>query len=106
MPKYLASGTFTPDGLKGFRTQGAAARIEMNRRAVASLGGTVEAYYFAFGSYDLIAVIDLPDDEAAAAASIAVNEAGAVKVTVTKLLTAAQVDDALTRTVAYQPPGQ
>jgi uncharacterized protein with GYD domain len=51
-------------------------------------------------------IFDLPDDEAAAALSMAANETGAVKATVTKLLTAEQVDEALARTVDYRPPGQ
>ena len=72
----------------------------------ASIGGTPEAYYFAFGEDDVVAIFDLPDDEAAAALSIAVNAGGAAKATVTKLLTAEQVDEAFKRTVAYRPPGQ
>ncbi len=72
----------------------------------ASIGGTQEAYYFAFGEDDVVAIFDLPDDEAAAALSIAVNAGGAAKATVTKLLTAEQVDEAFKRTVAYRPPGQ
>ena len=65
----------------------------------------MEAYYFAFGDVDAYAILDLPDDEAAAAASIAANSAGSASITVTKLLTAAQVDEAFTRTVDYRKPG-
>jgi uncharacterized protein with GYD domain len=105
MPKYLAQGSFTQEGLQGLRQAGAASREQVNRTAVESLGGTLECYYFAFGDHDIIAIVDLPDDEAAAAASIAVNIAGAVKVTVTKLLTPAQVDKAFLLTPDYRPPG-
>jgi uncharacterized protein with GYD domain len=105
MPKYLGMVKYTPEGLRGVREMGAAARVELGRAAVASLGGTVESYYFAFGEWDVYNVIDLPDDEAAAALSIAVNAAGAAKAAVTKLLTADQVDEAFKRTVDYRPPG-
>lgn len=77
----------------------------MNRTAIESLGGTLECYYFAFGDHDVFAVIDLPDDESAAAASIAVNTGGAAKVVVTKLLTPAQVDKALSLNPEYRPAG-
>lgn len=104
VPKYLAQGSFTPEGLQGLRAGGAVSR-EANRAAVEILGGTLECFYFAFGSHDLLAIIDFPDDEAAAAASIAVNAAGAAKVAITKLLTPAQVDRALSLSATYQPPG-
>ena len=106
MPKYLAKVSFTPEGIKGLREVGAVARREAGVSITASIGGTQEAYYFAFGEDDVIAIFDLPDDEAAAALSIAVNAAGAAKATFTKLLTAEQVDEAFKRTVAYRPPGQ
>ena len=106
MPKYLAKVRFTTEGLKGLREVGAVARREAGVSITASIGGTQEAYYFAFGEDDVVAIFDLPEDEAAAALSIAVNAGGAAKATVTKLLTAEQVDEAFKRTVAYRPPGQ
>ena len=106
MPKYLFSASFTPEGLKGLREGGAVARREKTHTFAASLGGTMESYYFAFGENDVYAIADLPDDEAATAVSLTANEAGTTKITVTKLLTAEQVDEAFTRTVDYQPPGQ
>ena len=106
MPKYLFTASFTPEGLKGLRDGGAVARREQGHTMAASLGGTMECYYFAFGDHDAYGIIDLPDDEAATALSTAGNEAGTTKITVTKLLTAEQVDEAFTRTVDYQPPGQ
>ena len=106
MPKYLGKVQFTPEGLKGLRKSGAASRVELGHTIAAGLGGTLEAYYFAFGEHDVYAILDLPDDEAAAALSIAINEAGASKATVAKLLTAEQVDEAFKRSVAYTPPGQ
>jgi uncharacterized protein with GYD domain len=105
MPKYLGTLKFSSEGLKGLRKDGAANRVEVSRVATASLGGTLECYYYAFGENDVYAVLDLPDDEAAAAASVTVNASGLVKATFTKLLTAEQVDEAFKRTVDYRPPG-
>ena len=105
MPKYLARGKFTRQGLEGLRSSGAAGRTDMNRRAIESLGGTLECYYFAFGEWDVYAIVDLPDDEAAASASLAVNSSGAVQTEVVKLLTPEQVDAAFQRNPDYRPPG-
>jgi uncharacterized protein with GYD domain len=104
MPKYLAMAKFSADAVKGLRAAGAAKRVEVNRTAIESLGGKLECYYYAFGEQDVYAVIDLPDDEAAAAASLTVNETGLISVRVVKLLTAEQIDDALSRSPNYQPP--
>ncbi len=105
MAKYLAKSTFTAEGLAGLRAAGAASRVAAGHVLAASVGGTLEAYYFAFGDVDAYAILDLPDDEAAAAASMAANSAGSVNVTVTKLLSAAQIDEAFSRTVDYRKPG-
>jgi len=105
MPKYLGKVKYTPEGLKGLREAGAASRLEAGKIATASLGGTQECYYFAFGDDDVYAILDLPDDEAATALSITINSAGFAKASVTKLLTADQVDEAFTRNPDYRPPG-
>ena len=65
----------------------------------------MECYYFAFGEDDAYTILDLPDDEAATALSVAANSAGYAAISVTKLLTAEQVDEAFRRTVDYRPPG-
>jgi uncharacterized protein with GYD domain len=45
MPKYLLRGQYTPEGLKGVRADGAAARETVTRAAIESIGGNIEAYY-------------------------------------------------------------
>ena len=71
----------------------------MSRRAAVaetakSLGGKLEAFYFAFGDHDAVVILDLPDNEAAAAVALAVDAAGGASTTTTVLLTPEQVDDA------------
>ncbi len=50
-------------------------------------------------------ILDLPDDEAAAAVSLIVNAAGGAEVKTTVLLTPEQMDEAANRAVSYRPPG-
>jgi uncharacterized protein with GYD domain len=106
MPKYLAKANFTPESLKALREAGAVSRVDAGHSLATGAGGKLECYYYAFGEHDAYAILDLPDDEAAAAASLAANMAGGAKVTITKLLTAEQVDEAFKRTVDYRPPGR
>jgi len=69
------------------------------------LGGSVESFYFAFGETDAYVVLDLPDNRSAAAASMAVNAAGAATSEVVVLLSAEDVDEAAKLSVDYRPPG-
>jgi uncharacterized protein with GYD domain len=54
-------------------------RLEAVRPAIESLGGRLESGYLAFGEYDLVAVVDFPDNVSAAAFSMSVAAKGAVK---------------------------
>lgn len=69
------------------------------------MGGSLESFYYAFGKDDLFIIADLPDDAAATAVSLALGAAGALTVSVTVLVTAETVDEAIARSVPYRPPG-
>jgi len=106
MPKYLYRASYTTEGLKGLLKEGAAKRREVVEQLTKSLGGTVEAFYFAFGDDDVYVISDVPDNVTTAAVSLTVNASGAVKVKTTVLLTPEEVDQAAKMTVNYRPPGQ
>jgi uncharacterized protein with GYD domain len=105
MPKYMISASYTAQGMEGIRAAGAKSRVDAVSTMLEAMGGQLESFHFAFGDTDVFAIIDAPDDEAAAAASIAINGSGAVSSRTTKLLTVEQIDEALRRTVDYRPPG-
>ena len=105
MPKYLISANYTPEGMAGVRSAGAKSRVDAVTTMIEAMGGRLDSFHFAFGDTDVFVIVDAPDDEAAAAVSIAINGSGAVRTRTTKLLTVEQVDEALRRTVDYQPPG-
>ncbi len=105
MPKYMISANYTAQGMEGVRAAGAKSRIDAVSTMLEAMGGKLESFHFAFGDTDVFAIAEAPDDEAAAAVAIAINSSGAVNIRTTKLLTVEQVDEALRRTVNYQPPG-
>jgi uncharacterized protein with GYD domain len=106
MPKYLFQGSYTEEGLKGLLEEGGSKRREAAEQVVRSVGGTLEAYYFAFGDNDFYVIVDTPDNVSTTAASLIVNASGAVKVKTVVLLTPEEVDQAAKKTVDYRPPGQ
>jgi len=86
MPKYMFEFSYSTEGLKGLLKEGGTGRREATTKLAESLGGRVEAYYFAFGGRDGFLVADIPDNAPAAAASLMASASGAVSVKVTRAL--------------------
>jgi uncharacterized protein with GYD domain len=105
MAKYLVQASFTSTGAKGLQNEGGTSRKQTLEKLIADMGGTLEAFYFGFGSHDVYVLADLPDNATAAALSLAVNASGAVQLSTVVLMTPAEIDEATKKTVAYRPPG-
>ena len=105
MPKYLVMASYTAEGVKGVQSAGGASRREAVAQMAEGLGGQVESFYFGFGEHDAYVIVDLPDNETAAAVALAVNASGATTARTVVLLTPEQVDTAAKRSVEYRPPG-
>jgi len=105
MPKYLFEASYTREGVAGVQAKGGSSRRDAVAEMASGLGGELECFYFAFGERDAVVVVDLPDNEAAAAVAMTVNAAGGAEVKTTVLLTAEEVDEAAKRSVSYRPPG-
>jgi uncharacterized protein with GYD domain len=105
MPKFLWQASFNSDGVKGVVSEGGTGRREAIQQLVSGAGGTLEAFYFAFGDDDVYVIADLPDTETAAAIALTVNASGLVGVKTTLLLTPEEVDAASKHSVDYRPPG-
>ena len=104
MPKYLFEASYTQEGLQGLLKKGGTQRREVVENLAAALGGSVEAFYYAFGDYDIYVIADLPDDASATAASLVVGASGAGSVKTTVLIPPETVDDASGKAVNYRPP--
>ena len=105
MPKYMIEATYTAEGAKGLLAKGGTERRKAVEAAVTSVGGRVEAFYFAFGVTDVVAILDYPDHASAAALALAVSASGAVETATTVLLTAEDIDAASRKSPDFRPPG-
>jgi uncharacterized protein with GYD domain len=105
MPKYLFQASYTVQGEEGVRSKGGTDRRDAVADTVQGAGGELECLYFEFGEHDAFAIVDLPDDEAAAAVALIANASGGVTTRTTVLLTPEQIDEAADRGVTYRPPG-
>ena len=106
MPKYLIVGSYTAEGAKGLLKDGGSKRRQVAEAALKSVGGKIEAFYFAFGEHDLYVIVDAPDSVTVAAASLAISAGGGFRAKSVVLLTAEELDQATKKTTNYQPPGR
>jgi uncharacterized protein with GYD domain len=106
MPKFLLEASFTAEGAKGLVKEGGTSRRKTVEVMVKELHGKLEAFYFAFGTSDVILIVDLPDTVTAAALSLAVNQSGAVHLKTHVLMTPEEMDQASKKSVNYRAPGK
>jgi uncharacterized protein with GYD domain len=105
MPKYLWQVSYTEAGAKGLLDEGGTARRDVITAMVESVGGSVEACYYAFGATDLYVIGEVPDEVAAVALSLRTAAAGGAHSQTVPLLTPEQLDEATRLEAAYRPPG-
>jgi uncharacterized protein with GYD domain len=95
MPFYLYQIAYSPDALKALvanPTDRAAAAAKLAE----SLGGTLHHMFFAFGKFDVVCLVEGPDDKTMAAVAMAVAAAGTVSRSETvKLMSAAEAQEAM-----------
>src|SRR5689334_6346913 len=84
-------------------------RTKAIRPAIEKLGGSLESAYFAFGDYDLVLIVEFPDNVSAAAFSLAASAGGALRtIKTTPLLAISEGMGAmkLATQAGYRPPGK
>ena len=79
MPKYLTVASYTPEGAKGLLKEGGTARRAVVEKLMKSLGGHLEAFYFAFGENDAYLITEVPDNVTSAALSLTVSASGSIR---------------------------
>jgi uncharacterized protein with GYD domain len=107
MALYLVQVAYTPEAW-AVQLHNPLDRREAVSQVVERLGGSIESAYYAFGDYDAILILEMPDNVSAAAFSLAVSAGGAVKaIKTTPLLTIEDGIEAMRKGAGagYRPPG-
>ncbi len=107
MAHYLLLGSYTNEGWAA-QIKSPQNRIEAIRPVVERLGGSIEAGYLAFGEYDLVILVQMPNNISMAALSLAASAGGALSALKTvPLLTIDEGLEALAKagSLEYKPPG-
>ena len=106
MPKYMFQASYTAAGIQGLRKDKASGRKAAVQAAIKSMGGKLEAFYYAFGSDDVVLIADLPGNAVAAAVAVTTAGTGAVTIRTTPLITVDEMDEALAMEGKYRAPGE
>ena len=108
MPMFLWQARFRPEAFKSL-INNPQDRTEVARRVVEAGGGKLHHYFFAFGEYDVVLLLEFPDLTSCASAVMAVASAGAfASAQTTVLMTTEEAKEAMARagkvSQAYAPP--
>jgi len=106
MAKFLFEARYVGEGIKGLIKEGGSSRVAAVEKAALSVGGKVDAFYYAFGDADVYAVVDLPDNAAAAALALTINASGNVVLKTVVLMMPQELDLAVKKSPSYRAPGK
>src|SRR5215208_8030109 len=107
MPLYLGRFSYTTDAMRALLDQ-PQDRSAAAREAAESLGGKLLGFWYAFGEFDGVFLMEAPDNASAAAVAMAVGASGALsEIETTVLLDMDEAQEAMRKAAAaaYRPPG-
>ena len=107
MPLYMYQAAYTSNAWNA-QIQHPQNRIEQIRPMIEGQGGRILGAYYAFGEYDVVLIIEAPDNVAMSALALAAASGGAVKSgKTTVLMTIEEGIEAMRKasSMGYRPPG-
>jgi len=79
MPVYVSLVNFTHNGLMTMKDKGVA-RSDMVKKNVESLGGKLLDAYYCLGKYDVVAILEFPNNRAAMQAGVLNASMGHIRI--------------------------
>jgi uncharacterized protein with GYD domain len=80
MPVYVSLVKFTRDGIVSMKDQGIK-RSDMVKRNVEELGGKLLNAYYCLGQYDVVAILEFPNNKTALKAAVKNAAIGHIQIT-------------------------
>ena len=107
MAYYLIQAAYTGESW-GTQIRSPQNLLDRLRPTFEGLGGSIESAFYAFGEYDVVAILQFPDNASAGAFSVAASAGGAVKaIKITPLMTLDEGMDMMRKAsgAGYRAPG-
>ncbi len=105
MARFMFKVSYSKEGMQGVMKEGAVNRRTFIEKMAAEMGGSITSFDFAFGDTDVYAIGEMPDQITAAAVATAVGAAGTGSIETVVLLSAEDIDQAISKHVPYRAPG-
>jgi uncharacterized protein with GYD domain len=96
MPTYVSLINWTDQGIKNFRET--TKRAEDFTKLVEAGGGKVRELVWTVGEYDLVSVVEFPDEESGVTALLQVGSAGNIRSNTMRAFSAREMEGIIART--------
>jgi uncharacterized protein with GYD domain len=88
MPTYISMLRYTQQGISTIKN--APARIDAAKEAYRKAGGELKSIHLTLGQYDLVAIAEMPNDEAVARMALALGAQGNIRTETMRAFTEAE----------------
>ena len=85
MPTYISLARWTDQGVRNIKE--APQRIDAFKKVVQAAGGKLTGFYVTMGKYDIVTIVDAPNDEAVANMVLSTESKGNVRIQTLKAST-------------------
>ena len=85
MPTYLIQSQWTDQGVRNVKES--AKRLDLGKKKLKEMGGEIKAFYLTTGAYDMLAVVEVPDDATLAAHLLWLGSQGNLRTQTVKAFT-------------------
>jgi len=93
MATYIALSNFTDQGIRNVRDT--TKRADAVKEAAKKLGVSMTHVFWTLGHYDLVAIIEAPDDKSATAFALAIGAAGNIRTQTVRAFSKEEMDGIL-----------
>ena len=79
MPTYIMLGNWTDHGIR--HVKDSPDRLDAARQLCRQHGAEITAFYMTMGAYDMVVIIDAPNDDEFASLAISISKGGNIRTT-------------------------
>jgi len=97
MATFIVLGQFTEQGIHNVKDT--SKRADKAKELAKKLGATVRDLYWTIGHYDVVLILDAPDDETMATFGLSSGRLGNVRTETLRAFSQAEIDEILKRVV-------
>lgn len=79
MSTYISLVNYTDQGIGNIKQS--PKRLSASKKLLSDLGGKLKAFYLTMGGYDIVVILEAPNDEVAAKFALTLGSAGNIRTT-------------------------